>query len=367
MRVNGHRTIWHLGLIVFMGTAFVSCRDPAQKRRVWVQNGVEMVVDPAVPLSRDHGRVLELREHLRIEDTGDAFYLKFPANPKIAPDGSVLLLDRDQLLRFSPEGLFLGNLCKPGQGPGEFQSLERFVIEDGEICAFDGPAQKLVRMALDGRWIDDRRVEDWFETMTKRWIVGSLINLPQASGVLDDARYSFFCTSRSDETLKKTYVFLGKFYKKLPVAIAWDKFLWAADAGKDVLFVSHARDYGIEVLDLNEGRVTRSFRRAYPRVSYVIPDHMKAVYERPNPPPRPEFESDVIALYLCGDRLWVRTSTEDPEKGILVDVFNDKGDYLDCFYIKVKGSILDVSGDALFVKETDDDGTISVVLYKMTS
>ena len=49
MRVNGHRTIWHFGLIIILGTAFVSCRDPDQKRRVWVQDGVEMVVDPAVP------------------------------------------------------------------------------------------------------------------------------------------------------------------------------------------------------------------------------------------------------------------------------------------------------------------------------
>jgi hypothetical protein len=347
-------------LLVLLG---VGCKK-APKKQVWIQDGVEMVSNPAVPLGKNPGRVLKLEERLRIRDVGDQFFFKFPAQPELGPEGSIFVMDQDQLLRFSSEGAFLGNLCKPGQGPGEIQSLERYVIEDGGIYAFDGAANKIVHMTVDGRYLDDRRPEGWFETMTRSWTIGSLVNLPQAAGVLADAKFSFFCTSRSDETLKKSYLFLGKFYKKPPVMLTWDKLTWVGDSQRDLLFISHTREYGIKVLDLNAGRVIRSFWRRYPRVKYVVPDYMKAVYRRKDTP-RPEFESDVLELFLVGESLWVRTSTTDRQRGQLFDVFNVKGDYLDSFYVPVKDPILGIRGDTLFVKETADDGTISIALSRM--
>jgi hypothetical protein len=347
---------------ILMSFLWAGCKQ-APMKKVWIQDGVEMVANPAVPLSRNQGRVLKLREHLRLKDTGEGFFFKYPAQPEIGPDGSIFLTDQDQLLRFSSDGTFLGNLCKPGQGPGEFQGLQRYVLEGDEIQAFDRPANKIVRMTMDGRWLDDRKVDDRFETMTRNWIVGEMINLPKVEGVLAEAKYNFYCTSRSDEARTRAYVFLGKFFRKPPVMLAWDKLRWVPDAKRDLLFVSRTREYGIELLDLNEGRVTRSFRRVYPRVKYVMPENMKAIpaWSRP---PAIEFESDILDLFVPGQSLWVKTSTEDPKKGVLIDVFDAKGEYLDSFYVRAKGSIMAVQGDVLFVKETADDGTISIVLYK---
>jgi hypothetical protein len=354
------------GLLVCSGILisflWAGCKQ-APMKKVWIQDGVETISNPSVPLNKDHGRVLEVEERLRIRDIGDKFFFKYPGHPGLGPDGSIFLVDQDQFLKFSPNGTFLGNLVKPGQGPGEFQTLERYTIEGEMIYAFDGPAQKLVRMTLDGRYLDDKRLEDWFETVTGNWIVGSLVNLPQVVGVLADAKYSFFCTSRSNGSLRKTYVFLGKFYRKPPVMMRWDLLSWAPDAKRDLLFVSLSRDYEIKLLDLNAGRVTRTFGRTYPKVAYVPPANMKKVYEQGGTP-RPEFECDILELFLPDESLWVRTSTRDAAKGQQFDVFNVEGDYLDSFFVPVKGSILGIRGDTLFVKETADDGTISIVLYK---
>jgi hypothetical protein len=355
-----------VGLIACLSAALAvlgaCCRQPP-KKQVSIVDGVEVIVNPAVPLRRDPGRVLRVEERLRIRDVGDRFFFKYPAQPEIAPDGSIFLMEQNQLLRFSPEGAFLGNLVMPGQGPGEIQSLKRYIIEPDGICVADGEVNKVVRMTLDGRYLDDRRLEDHFETMTQSWIIGSLVNLPQVNGVLADAKYSFFCTSRSDESLRKTYAFQGKFYRKPPVMMRWDFLNWVSDAKRDLLFVSLSRDYEIKLLDLNQGRIVRTFRRDYPKVAFVPPENMKAVYEKGGTP-RPHHERDVLELFLPGETLWVRTSTVDAEKGQLFDIFNVDGDYLDSFFVQVKGSILGIRGDTIFVKETAADGTIAVVLYR---
>ncbi len=87
-----------------------------QKKQVWIQDGVEMVANPAVPLSRNQGRVLKLREHLRLKDTGEGFFFRSPAQPGDRLGlGLIFLTDQDQLLRFSSDRTFLGNLCRPGR------------------------------------------------------------------------------------------------------------------------------------------------------------------------------------------------------------------------------------------------------------
>jgi hypothetical protein len=350
------------GIGILVALFWAGCKQPPGKQ-VSIVDGIEVIVNPAAPLHKSPGRVLKVREKLRIRDTGDRFFFKYPGRPETGPDGSIFLMDQDQLLRFSPTGAFLGNLVKPGQGPGEIESLNRFLVEGDMVYAADSATNKVVHMTFDGKHIDDRRYEDYFETMTRSWVVGTLINLPKVRSVLADATYWFFWTSRSGEPIRKTFSFPGKFYIKPPVFLKWDELTWIADPGRDLLFIYLARDYGIKVLDLEAGRVVRTFNRAYPKVPYVIPENMKGVYARGGTP-KPDFESDVLELFLPDANLWVRTSTVDANKGQLFDVFSTEGDFLDSFYVLVKGKILGVRGDTIFVEETADDGTIAVVLYR---
>jgi len=339
-----------------------ACKETPRKQ-VTTVDGVEVVANPAVPVHKDPGRVLKLTEKLRIRDAGDRFFFKYPERPETGPDGSIFLMDRGQLLRFSSAGAFLGNLVKPGQGPGEIESLNRYLIEGDAVYAADGATNKVVHMTLEGTYVDDRRYEDYFETMTRSWVVGSLVNLPHVRGLLADATYWFFWTSRSGEAIRRTLSLPGKFYVNPPVMMRWDFLAWVPDPGRDLLFISLSRDYGIKVLDLNAGRIVRSFSRVYPKVPLVVPENMKAVYARGGTP-KPDFERDILELFLPETSLWVRTSTVEAKKGQLFDVFSAEGDFLDSVFCPVKGKVLGIRGDTVFVEETVDDGTIAVVLYR---
>jgi len=72
--------------------------------------------------------------------------------------------------------------------------------------------------------------------------------------------------------------------------------------------------------------------------------------------------------------IWAMTSTMDKEKGILADVFNLRGEYIDNFYlplqhhVKIEGLSqhpMTISGDALFIVEYDEKDIPSVVKYKI--
>lgn len=354
--------VFSTGLTVLLALATAACK-PAPSKQVSMVNGVEIVASPAVPRHKNPGRILKLREKLRIQEIGDEFFFKRPEHPEIGPDGSIFLMDEGQLLRFSPEGRFRGNLVKLGQGPGEIESLNCYLVEGDAVYAADGGTNKVVRMALDGRYVDDQRVEDYFETMTRDWIISSRVDLPTVRGVLADATYRFIGTSRSDRSLRRAYDFPGKFFIKPPIFLPWDSLAWIADAGRNLLFISLSRDYGIKVLDLSAGRIIRSFSRVYPRVPYDPPQNMKTVYARGGVP-RPDFACDVVGLFLPDTSLWVRTSTVDERKGQLFDVFSVSGDFLDSFFVPVKDKILGIHGRTIFVEETAENGTIAVILYE---
>lgn len=42
-----------------------------------------------------------------------------------------------------------------------------------------------------------------------------------------------------------------------------------------------------------------------------------------------------------------------------------RGQYVDNFYLKLKGELLAVRGDSLFVSETDEEGIISIAGYRI--
>jgi hypothetical protein len=70
-------------------------------------SGQAVIQNPRRPLSADAGRVLALKETLRIVDEGKGFFLKEPWGIDAAPDGSIYVQDGNKLYRFSPEGSFL--------------------------------------------------------------------------------------------------------------------------------------------------------------------------------------------------------------------------------------------------------------------
>ncbi len=86
-------------------------------------------------------------------------------------------------------------------------------------------------------------------------------------------------------------------------------------------------------------------------------------------PDAPEFWPDIYALHIVDGRLWVQTWTVTEEKGILFDVFDTNGRYLDCFYIqsmmKDEGGRparihMTFAGGCAYFKEETSDGLIVI-------
>jgi hypothetical protein len=350
------------GLAVLLAVGGAGCKT-APEKQVTVIDGVETIVNPAKPMHKDPGRVLKVRGKLRIRDTGNRFYFKGPERPDIGPDGSIYVREFGQLLRFSPDGSFLGSLINPGQGPGEIEMPLDCLIEGDGIRVMDGGRLKVVHMTPDGRFLDELKLDREYGTLTRNWFVGLQSFLPQRRGVLADGPHNFICASRPDGAIQKTFPFSGRSFHGQGFHFFWDTPRWVADAGRDLLFISISREYGIKVLDLNLGRVVRSFSRVYPRVPYVVEAKIQAAFAKAGAP-RPDFLDDVLDLFLSGAALWVRTSTVDAKKGQLFDVFSAEGDFLDSFFVRVRGKIIGVRGDTIFASEEAEDGTLAVVLYE---
>ena len=118
----------------------------------------------------------------------------------------------------------------------------------------------------------------------------------------------------------------------------------------------------VSILDLEKLEFTRKFKRDYPRVKR--PKRKAPPQSSLNIPERKYF-NDIVYLYTFQDKLWVRTSTDDENKGTLYDVFNREGDYLDNFWLDVGESLITTYGDCLFVREQDKDGNMSIVKYRV--
>ena len=105
---------------------------------VTVNVGAELRVieNPAVPQSKNAGRVIALEEVMRISDESGDFYFKRPGKIRIAPDESIFLTDDDQFLRFDKHGKFLNNQQKKGEGPGEYSDIRSYQFIGNKIIIF---------------------------------------------------------------------------------------------------------------------------------------------------------------------------------------------------------------------------------------
>ena len=142
------------------------------------------------------------------------------------------------------------------------------------------------------------------------------------------------------------------------------------------LVIYHTQDYLLKLLDLEGLQIVRTFTREYRKVKHR-PDKTGRVEVRPNTftlVPPVDYLNDVQRIFIQDNTIWVMTSTVDEEMGILVDVFNQKGEYTDNFYLPVQQHVeieglsqhpMTISGDSLFIVEYDENDIPSIAKYKI--
>ena len=113
--------------------------------------GQKIIENPSSPQNSKAGRIIQMKEILWIQDNPKHFIFKRPGHFKIGPDGSIYAKDEKALYRFSPQGEFLNNLYKKGEGPGELTYLFQYFINGNSIVLFNHYNAKVVIVNPEGK------------------------------------------------------------------------------------------------------------------------------------------------------------------------------------------------------------------------
>jgi hypothetical protein len=338
----------------------------------------QIIDNPETPKNKDASRILKLKEEMRIKGEGEGYFFSGARDLQIDKTGNTFICDswsssqESHLLKFSPEGTFLKDLYRQGQGPGEIQSLYDFVLDGSEVYVYDYMQGKIVVMGTDGRFIKEFKNRSGtfndFVGVFKDWLVFMRTDRPyeRKHSRLYDLKDVIVFISKDVEKEKDFHTFIRK---QFIISLAqgggmmnWDPFI--AKMGDDKLYVCHASEYLVEVLDLNAEKITTKFRRKYPRVKHEMRKWEKEFIARYNAPKK-KFDPDIKELFYNHGYLWVRTSLEDKDKGFLFDLFDPTGQFLDSFFINLKGYIVKIDGHFLYSSESDAEGLPFVVKYRI--
>ena len=356
----------------------------------------QIIENPAKPKAVNAGRVVIPDEVLSVSDEGTRdFYFEVPHDLTIAPDGALLLLDKFQVLQFDKYGKFVRNLYRKGQGPGEMSNVVRSCLTTARniIVLGDSPS-KLIFFDYEGTFQKEIPLRDMAGPKLRPKIslaIGPIFYLksadwPQGKGdpkfmevpntiIVLDASTSESRTLSSFSTI--SYVISGDGGRETGL-YEISTFL-AVPFNKRYLALSHSSEYLIKIYDPAADKVIREFRRAYERVKPEPRSEIEKVGNikiggKRYPRPEQRFQNDVKTILTRANEIWAVTSTKDDSKGVLIDIFDDRGIYQDCFYLKLprpalysigypQGCALD--GDFLWIVERDEDDICTIKKYRL--
>jgi len=326
------------------------------------------------PIAKDAGRLLKLTEGWRINDEGGDFYFQRPHNLQVADDGSIFIADREELLRFSPEGRFIKNIFRKGQGPGEIDDSFMYFVQGRDVFIQDLSTQRLWRSDFDGVFQEQiivrntdfagliGLVPDGFVLLRSAWPPRS-----EWTGKLMGVPHIVDLVARDGSRIRAIATFNPRSFLSQRSATSWDSLRTALSNDGKLLYSFCGRDYLIEVVDMASGKIIRRYRRDYPKVPYVEKGPEVARFRRPEGAPNIEYEPDIYSLVPFGESLWIVTSTADKAKGSLIDVFDKYGRFIDSFFLGSARTLMAVEEGGIFCQEKNEDETITIVRYRIDS
>lgn len=348
--------------------------------------GQETVTLPAKPSNPAAGRVLRLREVLRISDSGSAFFFKSPENIQPAPDGGFLVVDENEFLTFDARGKFIVNMFRAGQGPGEFRRIDDYLIQGLRLLAFQANPMKCVSMDLDGEFLREVKPEARVSRLLGRCgdrLLAAEESFPafdkvrKPEGELLDIVWTLKLMNEEGRVEATSLTFPIKWFAmRLGGAFIADHvtFFHCVPLEDGLVAVAHEEGYAVKIADPRRNAVVRTIRRDYRRVKY-------APEKDADPPggarglafPLAHF-NDIQKVYAVEGRIWAVTSTLEPAKGVLVDVISPRGEYLDNFYLPLPKGVslprlvrhpLTISGRTVLALEYLETGELEVVKYEI--
>lgn len=352
-----------------------------------------IVENPAKPKAANAGRVVVPEEALAISDEGRSdYYFKYPQQLATAPDGSLFVIDENQLLWFGPDGAFERNLFKKGQGPGEMASAGACLFSEGHVIVQARSPYKFLWFDADGRYEKELLIRSKTRSiMTARFVHAGAIYLhafdfPRVEGMPENIEVPQNIVAVPEDTGEMRTLssfpitaFVISSSSGAGGMMPIGRFL-SAVFRKTQLAISHTNEYHLKLYDPGEDRIVREFRRPYGRVrSEPLTEQQKKggviIDGKHFGPPEQKYQADIGNLLSGGDEIWAVTSTKDKDKGVLVDVFDGEGVYRDCFWLKLpeaaRRSLVSpgqsvLAGEFLWAVERAEDDTVTIRKYRVT-
>ncbi len=337
----------------------------------------EIIENPEKPGSKNPGRIIQLKEVLKIRDEGTAFYFREPWGIDVAEDGSIFVKGGiDRLYKFDASGKFEKNMMRKGQGPGEIsREIENFIVKDNELVLICASLNKLIKTTLDGKLIKnlipEKRISNLIGYYNNKYFIVDFMpkSFEREEGYKDNDR-NLFIVDDEGNVMQTQHSFPIKHYwasrkGRGGFSIQYVTRLHTSKVSQKYIYICHTQDYLIKQLDLEKLQISRIFRRDYPRVKF------KADEFRPF-----KYYNDVYRILIHKNNVWVLTSTVDKEKGIMVDVFNDEGKYIDNFYLPLFYSKtgdcfyqlyfpMVINGDFIYAIEHDEAWNYCITKYEI--
>ena len=337
----------------------------------------EIIENPGKPLRKNAGRIVKLREMMRIRDDGVEIIFKAPYGLQIGHDGSIYFYDDWRIYIFSNEGKLVFKMIKPGQGPGEAIRRTSYLLTKDEIIVQAINPPKIMRFDFLGNFKGEKRTELTrtfdFVGFSEDKIYSFLGERPYEAlgkeGFVDSPQYLYEITDNFNK-LNKKYSFPIKYYV---IKSAWWGRARLDFAFKDTenLFITHTSEYKIIKFNIEENIVERIFSRKYDRVKY--PQKKEKLPSDALSPPPFKYYLDLSKILIHKDQLWAITSIRDKQNRRLVDVYSMKGEYIDNFYLEFPTNITPrnfaygtIAAKEGFIYTIDEhkDGYFSVAKYK---
>lgn len=336
------------------------------------QGDVKTILNPKRPSGPNAGRIVDLQEVMRIDDKDEGYFFQYPHKIKVAPDGSFFVMDKNQFLKFDRNGKFKGNFFRLGQGPGELQFIENYIFQDESIVIFDRPLSKIMFLTQDGELKEELKLRipglEYFFTRYNGNYYFFKSTPPETKGVPEivELDENLITVMPDGESMNHIMAF-PRPYMIMKAGNNTFSGPWAGlhkcfldDA---TVFLSHRPEYMIKLFSLEENRILFQFAREYERVkptekskkyspggNYGKISIGGASFEAP----KAKYHLDIQMMFLVKNKLWVITSTVDEKKDILVDVFDQDGNYIDNFFLRYPEGVVPYSVSSWIKTATDD-------------
>ena len=283
-----------------------------------------------------------LQESLRIAEQPGAFFFVSPEPPQVDALGFIWVADQDQLLLFSPQGNFIRNFFKKGQGPGELTDMSGFIPERDRVLVFNRYPHKMIAFDRGGHFLQETTISP---------MLGRANLLGSWRGRVYFFREYFQSTGGKavflDIPVRLLSGALGEaearvegpwFPKRHFVRdTSWIKnvyFVQIARADETTFFIAYNGNYDIHRLRLDRMEISPFINRKYSKVKikteWKTPrDQFRAPSQTLTGSEVKAFEhevlDDVLKIWVLGEKIWVLTSSFNEAKRLArIDLYDLK-------------------------------------------